>query len=264
MTEIPVRVYRPMKPATASRHPGVVYFHGGGWVICDLDTHDGACRRLANAIGAVVVSVDYRLAPEHKYPAAADDAYAATRVDCPSTPASSASTPRGSRSPATAPAATSRPWSRSMARDRGGRRSRSSCSIYPVIDSHGDAQRLPVEDRQRRGLLPHDRADGLVPGAVPADSDDGDEPVRLAAPRRLARRASRRRASSPPRWTRCATRASTTPSSSKPRASRSRCTVPTGMFHGFFNMDAVLDGREGGASGRVRRDARAALGVTEE
>jgi acetyl esterase len=74
--EIPVRVYR---PSPAQDLPALVYFHGGGFVICNLDTHDRLCRSLANASGCVVVAVDYRLAPEHKYPAAADDAYAATR-----------------------------------------------------------------------------------------------------------------------------------------------------------------------------------------
>jgi acetyl esterase len=72
----PVRVYRPVKKETL---PVLVYFHGGGFVICNLDTHDRQCRSLANASGCAVISVDYRLAPEHKYPAAVDDAYAATR-----------------------------------------------------------------------------------------------------------------------------------------------------------------------------------------
>jgi acetyl esterase len=70
-----VRVYR---PSAAPSLPGLVYFHGGGFVLGGLDMNDRPCRALANASGCVVVSVDYRLAPEHQFPAAADDAYAAT------------------------------------------------------------------------------------------------------------------------------------------------------------------------------------------
>ncbi|MFJ9341295.1 alpha/beta hydrolase [Streptomyces sp. NPDC101733] len=69
---VPVRVYDPA-PGSVGR-PLAVYFHGGGWVMCGLDTHDALCRDLAAASGAVVVSVDYRLAPEHPWPAAPDDA----------------------------------------------------------------------------------------------------------------------------------------------------------------------------------------------
>jgi acetyl esterase len=73
--EIPIRVYT---PAGDGPKPVIMYFHGGGWVIGDLDVCDNPVRRIANRTGAVVVSVDYRLAPEHTYPAAFDDCYAAT------------------------------------------------------------------------------------------------------------------------------------------------------------------------------------------
>ncbi len=69
-----LRVYRPEGKARGI----LVYFHGGGWVVGNLDTHDGNCRALANATPCVVVAADYRLAPEHRFPAAAEDAYAAT------------------------------------------------------------------------------------------------------------------------------------------------------------------------------------------
>lgn len=72
--EIPVRVYT---PAGDGPFPVFVNYHGGGWVIGDLDTADGVCRSICRDAGCVVVSVDYRLAPEHPFPAAADDAYAA-------------------------------------------------------------------------------------------------------------------------------------------------------------------------------------------
>jgi acetyl esterase len=75
---IPIRVYRPAGVPDATRLPALVYFHGGGWVIGDLDTHDTLCRQLTAEAGITVISVDYRLAPEHKFPAAADDAWTAT------------------------------------------------------------------------------------------------------------------------------------------------------------------------------------------
>jgi acetyl esterase len=75
--EIPARVYWPHRAGPLP--PVVVFFHGGGFVLCDLDSHDGVCRLLADRSGAVVVSVDYRRAPEHPFPAAVQDAYAAVR-----------------------------------------------------------------------------------------------------------------------------------------------------------------------------------------
>jgi acetyl esterase len=76
---IPVRVYRPREAAGNALLPALVYFHGGGWVIGDLDTHDVLCRQLVAHSGVALVSVDYRLAPEHKFPAAVEDCWAATR-----------------------------------------------------------------------------------------------------------------------------------------------------------------------------------------
>jgi len=79
---IPLRIYRPLgagaSPARASTLPALVYYHGGGWTIGDLDTHDVLCRELCNAGGTVVVAVDYRMGPEHRFPAAVDDCIAAT------------------------------------------------------------------------------------------------------------------------------------------------------------------------------------------
>ena len=75
--EIPARVYAPT--AGGAPLPTVAYFHGGGWVQGDLETHHGLCARLATHAGVLVVAVDYRLAPEHKFPAAVEDCLAAYR-----------------------------------------------------------------------------------------------------------------------------------------------------------------------------------------
>ncbi|MEJ1172237.1 alpha/beta hydrolase [Variovorax sp. CCNWLW235] len=76
---IPMRLYRPLGAAADAALPVLVYFHGGGWVIGDLDTHDVLCRSLANGAGCAVASIDYRMGPEHRFPAAVDDVLAATR-----------------------------------------------------------------------------------------------------------------------------------------------------------------------------------------
>ena len=77
---IPGRIYTPKHlRKTNGLAPCLVFFHGGGWVIGDLDSHDVVCRKLAHEGELIVISVDYRLAPEHKFPTAADDAIAATK-----------------------------------------------------------------------------------------------------------------------------------------------------------------------------------------
>ncbi len=76
---IPLRLYRPIDVPDAAALPVLVYFHGGGWVIGDLDTHDSLCRELTNLSACAVVAVDYRLGPEHPFPAAVTDCIAAAR-----------------------------------------------------------------------------------------------------------------------------------------------------------------------------------------
>lgn len=128
--DIPVRIYVPEGRAPL---PVVVYFHGGGWVICDLDSHDGACRSLANAARAIVVSVDYRLAPEHKFPAAPQDCYAATAWAAKNAASFGGDPERlavgGDSAGGNLAAVVSL-----MARERGGPKLRFQLLVYPVTD----------------------------------------------------------------------------------------------------------------------------------
>jgi acetyl esterase len=129
---LPVRVYRPAGAGSAPL-PALVYFHGGGFVLCNLDSHDGACRGLANAAGCAVVSVDYRLAPEHRFPAAPEDCYAATRFVAENAAALGLDPRRlaigGDSAGGNLTAVVAL-----MARDRGGPPLRFQLLIYPVTD----------------------------------------------------------------------------------------------------------------------------------
>jgi hypothetical protein len=122
---IPVRVYRPLG-ADESPLPVVAFFHGGGWVVCDLDSHDGMCRAIANASGCVVVAVD----PNIRFPLVPTTRTRSLDGSV-STPPTSAATRRASPSPATAPAATWPPSSRSWRATAADRRSRCRCSSTP-------------------------------------------------------------------------------------------------------------------------------------
>lgn len=133
---ISVRVYR---PEAAGPLPLIVYAHGGGFVFCDLDSHDGLCRNIANLVPAVVVSVGYRLAPEHSWPAAAEDVYAATcwARDCAAS--LGADTERlvlGGDSAGGNLAAVAA----IMARDRGGPAPAAQLLLYPVIAADFDTE----------------------------------------------------------------------------------------------------------------------------
>jgi acetyl esterase len=175
---IPVRVYRPVLNETL---PALIYFHGGGFVICSLDTHDGECRSLANASGCAVISVDYRLAPENKYPAAVDDAYAATRyvaehaaefgID-PQRIAVGGDSAGGNLSTVVA----------RLARDRGGPPLKFQLLIYPLVDFDDNSPSMQQYSKDyfvtRESMdwftecyLPN-RAAGREPSASPWNADD--------------------------------------------------------------------------------------------
>lgn len=133
---IPARIYQPERPLAEPR-PVVVFAHGGGFVFCDLDTHDGFCRALATGVGAVVVSVDYRLAPEHPAPAAVEDVYTAlvwVHTNCaelqgdPSRLVVAGDSAGGNLAATVAMAA----------RDRGGPALAAQVLLYPVIDDDFD------------------------------------------------------------------------------------------------------------------------------
>ena len=127
---VPVRIYT---PEGQGPFPILVWYHGGGWVVGSRDSVDGTCRRMCVGSGAVVVSVDYRLAPEHKFPAAAEDSYAATRWAAENAASLNADSTRlavggesaGGNLAAVVPL---------MARDRGGPTIVYQLMVYPVTE----------------------------------------------------------------------------------------------------------------------------------
>ena len=129
--DLPVRIYRP-DPGPGSL-PALVYFHGGGHVIGNLDTHDATARNLCNGAGCVVVSVDYRLAPEHKFPAAAEDAFAAVRW-CAAHGAEIGVDPRRIAVGGDSAGGNLAAVAALMARDAGGPAIRLQVLVYPVAD----------------------------------------------------------------------------------------------------------------------------------
>ena len=133
--DIPVRIYRP----DGEGLPVLVYAHGGGFVFCDLDSHDELCRDIANRVAAVVVSVAYRLAPEHRWPAAVDDFYAATRWAAHNTASLGGDPGRivvgGDSAGGNLAAVTAL-----MARDRGGPALAAQLLLYPVLAADFDTE----------------------------------------------------------------------------------------------------------------------------
>ncbi|OYN74944.1 alpha/beta hydrolase [Mycolicibacterium sphagni] len=133
---IDVRVYQ---PASGNPLPILVYAHGGGFVFCDLDSHDGLCRSLANLVPAVVISVGYRLAPEHRWPTAAEDVFAVTEWAAAHASEFGGDLSRiavgGDSAGGNLAAVTTL-----MARDRGGPNIAAQLLLYPVIAADFDTE----------------------------------------------------------------------------------------------------------------------------
>jgi len=172
-----VRVYR---PEGEGARPALVYFHGGGWVIGSVETHDGTCRELAHGAGCVVVSVEYRRAPEHRYPAAAEDCYAVTRWVADRADALGVDGSRlavgGDSAGGNLAAVVAL-----MARDRGGPSLRYQLLIYPVTDA--DFERPSYHDNAEGYLLTRDAMRWFWDLYVPEPAQRADA---YAAPLRAA------------------------------------------------------------------------------
>ena len=179
--DIPVRIYRP----DGEDLPILVYAHGGGFVFCDLDSHDGLCRDIANRLPAVVVSVAYRLAPESRWPAAADDLYAATQWAADNASSLGGDPARivvgGDSAGGNLAAVTAL-----MARDRGGPNLAAQLLLYPVLGAdfdnasyrmfgHGYYNPKPAMQWYWDQYVPT-RADRVHPYAVPLHAELHDLP----------------------------------------------------------------------------------------
>ena len=145
---IRLRIYTPVGQGP---FPLMVFFHGSGFVLCSLDTHDGMCRNLAAGIGCVVVSVDYRLAPEHKFPAGPDDCLTATRWTAAHAAELGADSARimlaGDSAGGNMAAVTAL-----RVRDEGGPALRGQMLLYPVTDYHTPGTPSYVDNADGYGL----------------------------------------------------------------------------------------------------------------
>ena len=202
--DIPVRVY---VPEGDGPFPTLVFFHGGGWVIGNIDTHDVPVRRLANRVPAVVVSVDYRLAPEHPFPAAPEDCYAATAWAAANIGAVRRRRRRlavgGDSAGGNLAAVVAQ-----MARDRGGPAIAFQLLVYPAVDAR--MTHASITENGDGYLLTKGFMEWFYGHYLPNESD-ADDPAGVAAHGRRRWPGCRRRWCSRPSSTRCATRARPTP-----------------------------------------------------
>lgn len=247
--EIPVRIYTPQGTGPFGV---LVFFHGGGWVICSVESHDGVCRTLANTAGCVVVSVDYRLAPEHPFPAASEDCYAATRWVADNAASIRVDADRiaigGDSAGGNLAAAVAL-----MARERGGPTLRHQMLVYPVTDYTFDT---PSYAENAEGYLLTRNDMRWFWGHYLTSDADGDDP--LASVLRADLRGL------PPAHV---VTAEFDPLRDEGEAYASRlrdagvATTMTrfdGMIHGFFSMGAAMDAA-GTAVDEAARELAAAL-----
>ncbi len=239
-SEIPVRIYWPAGANGSSASPGVVFFHGGGWVICDLDTHDGQCRNLANAVDAVVVSVDYRLAPEHKVPAAAEDCFAATQwvaehaaeLGIDPTRLAIAGDSAGGNLTAVVSL---------MARDHGGPPLAFQALVYPVTDCNAARNEYASKVENGVGYFLTTASMEWYRDQYLRNEADGDDPY-------VSPMLASSLAGLPPAFVVTAEYDPLRDEGEAYAKKLEAAGVPTGlyrapgMFHGFFGMDAVLEG----------------------
>jgi acetyl esterase len=176
---LPLRIYTPLGTGP---FPLMVFFHGSGFVVCSLDTHDGMCRNLCAGTGCLVVSVDYRLAPEHKFPAAPDDCLAATRWAVANAGALGGDPGRvfvaGDSAGGNLAAVTAL-----RLRDEGGPKLLGQLLIYPVTDYYDPGTASMMENADGYGLTRHGMiwfwdhylaspSDGANPSASPYRAAD--------------------------------------------------------------------------------------------
>jgi acetyl esterase len=233
--EIGARIYHPLG-AARGQLPLLVYFHGGGFVLCDLDTHDAPCRSLANETGCVVVSVDYRLAPEAPFPAAPEDCYAATSWAVENAPSLGADPARiavgGDSAGGNLAAAVCL-----MARERKGPKIAHQLLIYPVTNH--DFETVSYNDNAEGYFLTRDMMKWFWGHYLEKESDAANP---LASPLRADD------LSSLPPATVITAEYDPLRDEGEAYATRLQAAgVPTemtrydGMFHGFFGMGAAID-----------------------
>jgi acetyl esterase len=249
---VPVRVFT---PTGQGPFPVLVWFHGGGWVLGDLEMSDATCRNLTNAAGCVVVSVDYRLAPEAKFPAAPEDCYAATRWVAENADRIGVDTTRiavgGDSAGGNLAAVVAQ-----MCRDRGGPSLMHQLLVYPVIEHNLDT---PSYQENKEGyLLSHGMMEWFW-GHYLGDESEAEEPY--AAPIKAKDlsglpAAHVITAEFDPLRDEGETYAQRLMEAGVP----TRCERYDGMIHGFFGMSTVVD-KSKTAIAEASKELRKAFGT---